>query len=428
MYDVASPRFPVEQWRLANGLRVVVQTDPGAPLTAALMCYDAGSRCDPPSRSGLAHMCEHLAFDGPRGAPQGAFPGRIEGAGGATQAVTMTDRLCFLGIVPRRELATVLAVEAERMACPMQVQDAEALEIQRRVVLEELRERSQRRIRATAFEHIHRLLFPQAHPYHRPPAGEPDGIRAVTSDDLQAFVASRFSPRNAVLVLVGDVSPSVAAELVADAFEALPAGLEGDRQPARGGPPPRDVRPVRVAAAVSETQAHVAWLVPGFGHADWYLASLLMRGLAAGRSSSLARELVERAGLAQEVSGHLVSMRDSSTLVFAATAARGVDSRLLEQGLLEAVDGLLSRGLSAAELARAHKKALSDYYFGMQSFERRADLCASLACYLGAPERLEGEPRRYLDCGQDAVAGFASRLRQDPLRAMLSLVPAAEAA
>jgi len=428
MHGEPCPRFPVAQWRLANGLRVVVQPDSRAPLIASMMCYGAGSRCDPASRPGLAHLCEHLAFHGPRCASGCSFPARIESAGGSAQAFTMTDRLCFSAVFPRCELAAVLAVEAERMARPLQAQDAEALAIQRRILLEELRERSQHRLRAAAFEHLHRLLFPPEHPYHRPPVGEPDGIRAVTAAEVQAFVAAHFAPRNAVLVLVGDLSVGAAAELVRRTFEALPAGTERAPEVAPAAPPPPGMQRLSVPAAVAQAHAYVAWSVPGFGHPGWYLASLLMRGLAAGRSSPLARELVERAGLAQEVHGHLVTMRDASTLVFAAAAARGVESRRLEQGLLEAADLLLSRGLTAEGLARARKKALSDHYFAVGSLEWRADLCASLACYLGAPERLEGEPQRYSDPDQDTVAGFACRLRQAPARARLSQVPAAEAA
>ncbi|MFY9825917.1 MAG: pitrilysin family protein [Thermoanaerobaculia bacterium] len=426
MHDEPPPRFPVEQWRLANGLRVVVQTDSAAPLVALVMCYGAGSRRDPVSRSGLAHLCEHLAFQGPELA--GGFPARIENAGGSTQAYTMTDRLCFSAMFPRRELATVLAVEAERMARPLQPQDREALEIQRRVLLEELRERSQHRIRAAAFEQIHRLLFPPEHPYHRPPVGEPEGIRAVTAEDVESFAAAHFSPDNAVLVLVGDLSVPATAELVHRLFAGLPAGRERAPEAAPEASLPPGVRQRSVPAAVTQAQAHVAWTVPGFGQDGWYLASLLMRGLAVGRSSPLARELVEQAGLAQEVHGYLVTMRDASTLVFAATAARGVDGHRLEQGLLAAADLLLSRGLSASGMARARRKALSDHYFAAQSFDWRADLCASLACYLATPERLEEEPRRYLGPDQDAIAGFAGRLRQAPSRAVLSFAPAREAA
>jgi zinc protease len=427
LHNQPYPRFPVEQWSLANGLRVVVQIDSAAPLIALTMCYEAGSRRDPASRSGLAHLSEHLAFQGPQCGPDGSFPARIESAGGSTQAVTMTDRLCFSAVFPRRELAAVLAVEAERMACPLHLHDAGTLEIQRRVLLEELRERSQHRLRAVAFEHLHRLLFPREHPYHRPPVGEPDGIRAVTPEDVETFVATRLSPRNAVLVLVGDL-PVTAAELVRRCFEELPGGREGAPEAASGGQLPRGVRRRSMPAAVPQAQAFLAWPVPGFGHEGWYLASLLMRGLAAGRSSPLAQELVGRSGLAQEVHGHLVTMRDASTLVLAATAARGVEGQRLEQGLLETADLLLSRGLSAAGLARARKKALSDHYFAAGSLERRADLCASLACYLGAPERLEEEPQHYLDPDQNAVAGFASRLLHEPERAVLSLTPPIKAA
>jgi predicted Zn-dependent peptidase len=392
------------------------------------MCYDAGSRRDPVSRPGLAHLSEHLAFQGPEGRSGGGFPARIESAGGSTQGTTLPDRLCFSAVFPSRELASVLAVEAERMACPLQPQDSEALEVQRRVLLEELRERSQHRVRAVAFEHLHRLLYPPGHPYHRPPVGEPEGIRAATAEDVRSFVTAHFTPRNAVLVLAGDLCTGATAELVRRSFEALPTGRERAREAASDGQPPEGVRYLSVPAAVSPARAYLAWSVPGFGQEGWYLASLLMRGLAAGRSSPLARKLVERTGLAQEVRGHLISMRDASTLVFAATAARGVDGRRLQQALLETADLMLSRGLSAAGLARARKKALSDHYFTAGSLERRADLCASLACYHGAPERLEEEPRRYSEPDQDAVAGFAWRLRQEPARAMLSLVPAQEVA
>src|SRR5207247_9954876 len=89
-----------------------------------------------------------------------------------------------------------------RMARPLEPHDAAALDVQRRVLLEELRERSQNRFRAVAFEHIHRRLYPEGHAYHRPPAGEPDDIHAVTADDLEAFIASYLCPTSTVLELL----------------------------------------------------------------------------------------------------------------------------------------------------------------------------------------------------------------------------------
>jgi len=425
--DEQLPRFPIERCRLANGLRIVVQPDPRWPLIASMVCYGAGSRCDPVSRSGLAHLAEHLAFYGPQCASGRTFPRRIEIVGGSAQAVTMTDRVCFSAVFPRRDLAEVLAVEVERMARPLQPRDIDAIEIQRRVLLEELRYRSQSRLRAAAFEHIHRCLYSKGHPYHQPPAGEPDGIRAVTADEVEAFVASRFSPNNAVVVLAGDVTAAAAFDLVKRAFETLPEAVESPAGDAVAGEQPAGGRAVRVPAAIPAARTHVAWSVPGFGHEGWHVATLLVRGLTAGRSSPLARELVDRAGVAQEVRGSLVTMRDASTLVFAATAARGIDTPRLEQGLRVASDRLLSDGLAAAALARARKKALSDHYGAAASLERRADLCAALTCYLDAPDRLEREPQRYLHPTVDDVNDFASGLRTHT-SALFSFIPAAEAA
>ncbi len=426
-HDGGEGLFPVQQWRLTNGLRVVLQSDPTTTLVAAMMCYDAGSRHDPASRSGLAHFCEHLAFDGPRSASRRSFPRRVEGLGAWTQAFTMTDRLSFSSVFPRRALAEVLQVEAARMTRPIDPDDHEGVDITRRILLEELRERSQSRTRAAAFEHIHRQLFPVGHPYHRPPVGEPDDIRAVSAEDVEAFVRRHFAPSNAVLVLVGDVSVASTGALVEAAFGALPAGQAAIEQhlPATAG---ATTTPVSVPAAVSEARSHVAWSVAGFGQPGWYHASLLMRALAAGRSSPLAHELVHKSGLAREVSGHLVTMRDSSTLILAASAARGVTASRLEDALRDATGRLLQTGLSEALLARARKKALSDHYFMAQGLDRRVDLCASYACYLDAPEQLTQAAQHYLAPDTHALAGFAASLSTQPPPATVSLLPRAEAA
>lgn len=423
--SAVAARFPVERFDLANGLQVVVQTDVATPLVASLMCYP-GARHDPPGRSGLAHLSEHLAYDGAL-TGKTPYPARIERVGGSPSATTMSDRLCFAALVPRSELGALLEVEAERLEQPLA--GADNLEAQRRVVLEELRERSQHRVRAVAFEQLHRQLFPEAHPYHRPPAGAPEEIHGITLADVQTSAAMRFTPRAALLVLVGDVTAAQARERVEAAFGALPAGHEAP-PPALGSAPapaPEGER-VRQIAALPAPRAHVAWSVPGYGHDDYYAASLLMRGLSAGRSSPLARALVERAGVAQDVHGHLVGMRDASTLVFAANAARGVDEQRLEQALEQALDELLARPAGGVDLARAQRKALSDHFFLAQSLDRRADMCASLSCFVGQPERLESEPQRYLDVDAPSLGAFAAGLRQATSRARLTLVPAAERA
>jgi zinc protease len=467
-------RFPVERWRLANGLTVVLQRDHRWPMIVSTVCYATGSRHDPPARAGLAHACEHLAFYGPQRAADGGTPGdrartyagRIERAGGSARAATLPDRVSFSSAFPRGALAAILAVEAERMAEPFDSSDAASLEIQRRVLIDELRQRSQNRIHAAAVEHAHRLLFPESHPYHRPAAGEPDGIAAITPEDVRAFAAARFTPRSAILVLVGDLPVGVDA-LVRRLFEPLSGGdvaagpgvrAETDRTTGGlitrelttrvAGATPLDeatrpdetmrldeatrlgvaTRSRAVAAPVPGPQAYVAWEVPGFGQPGWHEAVLLVRAISAGRSSPLARRLVDARGLARGVHGVLVTMRDASTLVLSAAAAPGVDRPVLEQALVDEADRALAGRVDSGVIARARTKALSDHYFEMQNLERRADLCAAYACHLDAPERIENEARRYEDIEPEAIETLAFATRRARRRAVLSLVPAAEAA
>ncbi len=419
--DLRAPQYPLVHRRLANGLRVVAQPDSSAPLLAAMVCYP-GSRRDPVGRSGFAHVCEHLAFDGPRDAPGGPYPARVEQAGGSCLAVTTSDRLCFSSIVPRREFRMLLALEAERMARPLACDDAAALDVQRRVVLAELHERSATRTRALAFEALQRLLFAPGHGYHRPAAGDAGEVQKVSVEDLAAHALRRFAPAEAMLVLVGDVAAEQALDAAEEAFGHLSpaaANPETGDSPVAFGEPGSARRP----APLSEPQAYVAWAVGGQGSDEACLAALLARALGQGRSSPLALELVERAGLAREVNGHFLPMQDASLLAFSATAARDVDGERLMQGLLQAVSALAGRDASPESLARARKKAVRDFYFATQSFERRADLCASFAGALDAPERLADEPRRLLDAPHEALTAFAARLGRGEAPARLTLVP-----
>src|SRR5262249_5281803 len=143
-----------------------------------------------------------------------------------------------------------------------------------------------------------RLIFPDAHPYHHPPAGDVDGIGAIAADEVRRFGAIHFAPQHARLVLVGDISVRDAAALVTKIFGALPSGTETLGAIDAKAPLIKGPRSRRVSAPVASAHTFLAWPIAGFAQDEWYLASLLVRGAATGRSSPLAEALVDQMGLA----------------------------------------------------------------------------------------------------------------------------------
>lgn len=419
----------VEQFTLANGMRVILQPDPRVPLVATHLCYAAGSSREPSHLCGLAHVCEHVASLAPPTAPARNYAELIEGVGGLTNGSTSHELLSFNALLPARQLSFGLRVEASRMSRPLAGLTPSGLDAQRRVVVQEYRQRVGNRPYGRGLELVQRMLYPPAHPYHLPPGGLPDCVAAVSASDVEAYFDDNFKPERAVLVLVGDFSPAEAEAEVARHFGDISAGAPANGDAQRRGtlPPIEGARREVLADQVSSARVHLACRAPGYGEAGWYAAALLFRILAVGRTSPLQQKLVHERGVAREVKAQLVTMREASTGAFVATAAPGVGGRELEEALVAALDELLGGGVPEAALRRAQKKALTDHYSLVQRADRRAEFIASSSVFRGDPARVAVEDECYRRVTPAEVSEFGESIRREGNRVVLSLVPEGEA-
>lgn len=414
---------PVDTFQLANGLRVAFQRDTRLPLTALHLCYEVGSRHEPAERCGLAHLCEHLAFQEHSEGP--GHRGLVERAGGLVNGSTHHDRTGFSTILPSSQRTLALRLEARRMAEPPAGWPSGVFEAQRRVLLQERRQRFDGRAYGRSFEILHQLLYPAEHPYHRPPAGSVDGIGAVTHGDAAAF-RSRYTPPRAVLALIGDFVPDRDRPEIERLFGSIPPGPgKGPEEPKPL--PPTESRRERAEDRIPFARTYVAFRAPGEGTDGWYAAALLARGLALGRSSPLQRHLRDT-GLAQDVQAHLISMRDASTLAWSATAAPGVDWRRLEAALEATLDNLLVADIPEPLLRRARNKALTDLYSVLQRLERRAETLAASIALRGDAGRLDREGDRFGEVDPGRIITIGRELARTGPRVVLSLVPRGEEA
>ena len=134
-------QFDLEQYKLANGLHVVLHQDHSVPIVAVDLWYHVGSRDEDPHRTGLAHLFEHLMFEGSANHDREYFL-PLQEAGGTVNGSTNSDRTNYYEVVPSNYLELALWLEADRMGQLLPALSQAKFENQLSVVKNERRQRS----------------------------------------------------------------------------------------------------------------------------------------------------------------------------------------------------------------------------------------------------------------------------------------------
>ncbi len=422
MPDIAMPQLDIHRHRLANGLEVVLQPDTSLPLIAVNLWYHVGSKNERPTRTGLAHLFEHMLFQGSSNVPVNDHFRLIQQAGGSANGSTWFDRTNYYETLPASHLDLALWLESDRMGFLLPALDQEKLENQRNVVMNERRQRIDNQPYGRAFERLNELLFPSNHPYHWPVIGYMEDIEAATLDDVSDFFRTYYAPNNAVLTLAGDFRAEDALQRVEHYFGSLPEGVP--------------IAPVSAPSlsgwtreheimedAVELSRVYLAASIPAFGDRAWYAADLLATALSAGKSSPLYRDLVHDRQIAMDASAFALPMELTGSFVIVATARPGIEIEVVTEAIEQHLQEMIRNGPSATDLDRARNKvttALSDQF---QKLDDRADLLSMFTTYFDDPERLHHEAQLYADLTREDLVELAFQHLQPEARASLTVVP-----
>jgi zinc protease len=390
---------------LRNGMRVVAHEDRSSPLVAVHLMYHAGSADERPGRTGLAHLLEHLMFEGSMHAPKGHFDDVLERVGGSNNGSTWYDRTNYYETVPSHATELALWLERDRMAHFLPLLNGEMLEVQRGVVINERLQSCENRPYGLADERLHQLLFPPHHPYSWPTIGYMADLEAMTLEDARSFYETFYSPGNAVLVFAGDLSPDEAFALADRYFGDLPGGPALPPRAPDGMPPASPTRET-MPDAVSFPRIYQAWAVPPYGHADWVALDVLAYLLADGESSRLQRALVRDGRLAQDVDTYLYPTARCGIFGLVATARTGVAAGEIEavaRGVLDDV----AASVTADEVEGAVRRALRDLAGDLATVEERAEALAYATVVLGDPEAANTLYAAYADVTPNDVVRVA---------------------
>src|SRR3954470_9929983 len=215
--------IPHSMFRLANGLTVIVHEDQKAPVVATSVWYNVGSKDEPKSKTGFAHLFEHLMFNGSENLPGDYFTYLQQIGATDYNGNTSYDRTNYFETVPAGALERALFMESDRMGHLLGAVTQGVMDNQRAVVENEKRQGDSRPGGLVQYE-LFGNIFPPGHPYHHTTIGSVEDLDAATLVDVKQWFRSRYGPNNAVLALAGAVPAAQAKPLVEKYFSAIPRG------------------------------------------------------------------------------------------------------------------------------------------------------------------------------------------------------------
>ncbi len=273
---------------LPNGLHLILNPGGVVPVVAVDIWYHVGSKNEEPSRTGFAHLFEHMMFQGSGNVRKAEHMRYIEHAGGTFNGSTTWDRTNYYETLPSNQLELALWLESDRM---MNLDISRRnLNNQREVVKEERRFRVENKPYGTAWEKMFNMAY-REHPYRWPVIGSMNHLNAATVGEVRSFFKKYYTPNNAVLSISGDFDPPRAQRLVDRYFRDIPAGPDIVMDRVSESPLAGEVRDV-LFENVSLSAVYMAFRVPSMLSADSSALNLAGALLSQGKSSRLYRKLV----------------------------------------------------------------------------------------------------------------------------------------
>ena len=362
-------QFPVSRHTLKNGLTVLISEDHSLPVACFCIFFRVGSRNERPGITGISHLLEHLRFScGTEKLAPKQFDRTIEAAGGYTNGGTTKDYTLYYEEFVSSALEKVLELEADRMRGLRIEPDIFAREV--RVVTEERLMRTDNDVYGTMSEQLFANAY-LAHPYRWPVIGWMGDLKALSQQEVKAYLTTYYAPNNAVAILVGDVNEAQSLALIEKYFSDIPS---------QAAPPPvvnaepvqRGERRVWVKKEAELPALMIACWGPPLKSEDLYPLSLLETILSDGESSRIYRQLIYQQQIATSAWANLFESIDPGRFCFYTQMKPGHEAKEGEEALNRILSEIQEKGVTPQELQKAKNMAQVAFIQTMEGNGSRA--------------------------------------------------------
>jgi len=357
----------INKQTLDNGLRIVHVQDSSTQMVAVNILYDVGSRDEHPDHTGFAHLFEHLMFGGSENVQNFDIP--LQKAGGECNAWTNADVTNYYSTLPAHQIETALWLESDRM---MSLDlSAKSLEVQRKVVMEEFKQRCMN----LPYGDVNHLMLPlcyKVHPYMWPVIGkELSHIANATLEEVAGFYHRFYVPNRAVLAIVGNISWNQTLQLVKKWFDDIPKGEEFARSLPQE-PLQTEQRRMSVERSVPQNALYMSFHTPPYLDKDFYACDIISDILSNGDSSRFKQSLIHERKLFTYIDSPISGTIDAGLLDVKGKLRPGVSLEQAEQAVWQELDAIKNQLISDYELEKVKNKLESVHTFGNISYQRVA--------------------------------------------------------
>ena len=399
--------IPFQSFSLSNGLRVLVHEDPTVQIAVMNILYDVGSRDEQPDKTGFAHLFEHLMFGGSVNIPNYDEP--LQEVGGENNAFTNTDITNYYLTVPSSNIETGFWLESDRMLSLSF--DPKILDVQRKVVIEEFKQRYLSQPYGDVWLKLRPLAY-QVHPYQWATIGkEINHIENATMDDVKEFFFRHYVPNNAILVVGGNVTLDQVKGLSEKWFGPIPAGKKAARNLPKE-PSQKVRREITIEADVPANALYKTYHMSGRFHPDYYATDLMSDMLSRGHSSRFYQKLVKEKEIFNSISSFLMSTLDPGLLVVNGRVKEGIALEDAEVEVDSVLRQLVSEGAGEAELEKVKNQAEAAQEFEEVEVINRA-MNLAFGSLSGDPDLVNKERKVIRSVSRDDIKRVAGEILRE---------------
>ncbi len=356
---------------LKNGLQIIViPLQNNTNVISTDIFYKVGSRNEVMGKTGIAHMLEHMNFKSTKNLDAGEFDKEVKSIGGVNNASTSFDYTHYYIKSSADNLDKSLELYSELMQ-NLNLKDEE-FQPERDVVAEERRWRTEN----NPIGYLYFAMFNNSyvyHPYHWTPIGFMNDIQTWSIDDIKDFHKKYYQPKNAILMVTGDVKAKDVFEKAQKEFEDIQNNIEIPEvlaiEPEQDG-----AKRIMIKRDSQVEIVAITFHIPNFQHIDQVALSAISEILYSGKSSRLYKTLVNEKHMVNQVYAYNMQNTDPGLFIFLASCNPGVKAEEVEVELIKQIELLKKEDVTQAELDKIKINTKADFIYSLESSASIASL------------------------------------------------------